>query len=315
MIKKLLVIASVSLCLNSFAQTTPFSLYYSFANTSSVTGVVDPTPTPTAVGVTSGSFTAVGLGANPTTTNVFAFQGFDNGTTPNLGKYFEVVLTPTGSYVVSLTNMSFYMGRSNTGAQTWCVRTNKDNYTANAVGSTSLILPTSTGSIITVNSNNEFNWGTIPTNSATASSAWRNNCQVTFASNCLNQTTPFNIRFYAYNAASTATTGSFRIDSVVVNGSATFSLGVGFNKVSHDLNAKIQLYPNPAVNGVANIKITDATATKVELINTLGRIISSRVIVKENDLQLDLTTLPVGTYFVRVETLQGVKTEKLIISK
>jgi hypothetical protein len=75
------------------------------------------------------------------------------------------------------------------------------------------------------------------------------------------------------------------------------------------------LYPNPASNGVANIKITDVAATKVQLINALGSVISTQIVGKENDLQLDLTTLPVGTYFVRVETLQGVKTEKLIISK
>lgn len=329
MIKKLLVIASVSLCLNSVAQTTPFSLLYHFPAVTPSTGVVDPSPTPTAVGVTSGSFTAVGTGSTPSTSNVFSFNGWGTGSAPggttapssftgviDLGKYYEIVLTPQMSYGVNLTNMSFGAFRSGTGVRNWAVRTNKDGYGANASATYTPLGAASSHSVpvISVTGGNIFLWNDDNLTTGAPSFATNNICRVSFSgSNFVNQVTPYNIRVYAWNAE--AGTGTFRIDTVVFEGTATFSLGVGFNKVSHDLNAKIQLYPNPAVNGVANIKITDATATKVELINTLGSIISSRVIGKENDLQLDLTTLPVGTYFVRVETLQGVKTEKLIISK
>ena len=280
MIKKLL---SIALILIGFETLTSqnFNLVYQFSAVTATpsTGTVDPTPTPTAVGVTSGSFTANGIGSTPTTTNVFAFTSWTTGT------------------------------------QKWCVRTNKDSYTANAVGSTSLISPSSTGSIINVNANNEFNWGTIPTNSATVSSAWRNNCLITFdPSNCSNQFTPFNIRFYAFNA--TSNLGSFRIDSVVIYGNATYSLGVGLNKITHDINAKIKLYPNPANEGYVTVDAASSNYSKIEVINVLGAVVASHNnTLAEEKIKLNLATLPEGTYFVKVTNGNKYYIEKLIVTK
>lgn len=316
MIKKLLSIVLTLIGLETLTSQN-FNLVYQFSAVTATpnTGTVDPTPTPTAVGVNSGSFTANGIGTAPTTTNVFAFTSWTTGTTPELTKYFEITLTPQQSYVVTLNQMSFYAGRSNTGPQKWCVRTNKDSYTSNAVGSTSLISASSTGSIINVNANNEFNWGSIPTNSATVSSAWRNNCLVTFdPSNCSNQFTPFNIRFYAFNATSNA--GSFRIDSVVIYGNATYSLGVGLNKITHDINAKIKLYPNPANEGYVTIDAASSDYSKIEVINVLGAVVASHNnTLAEEKIKLNLATLPEGTYFVKVTNGNKYYIEKLIVTK
>lgn len=329
MIKKLLLTTFIGLGLNSIAQTTSFSLMYHFPAVTPSTGVVDPSPTPTAVGITSGSYNAVGTGSTPSTSNVFSFNGWGTGSFPggttapsaftgsiDLAKYYEIVLTPQAGYSVNLTSMSFGAFRSGTGVRNWGVRTNKDSYATNASASYTPLGAAASHSVpvISVTGGNTFLWNDDALTTGAPSYATNNICKVLFSgANYTNQTTPFNIRVYAWNAE--AGTGTFRIDTVVISGSSTFSLGTGLNKISHDLNAKIQLYPNPAINGVANIKITDVTATKIELINALGNILATQQIGKENDIQLDVTNLPVGTYFVKIQTTEGIKTEKLIISK
>lgn len=314
MIKKLLTIASVVLASYQM-NAQAFNLVYEFSSVTATTGTVDPTPTPTAVGLTSGAFTANNLSANPTTTNVFAFTSWTTSSTPNTDKYFQLTLTPQQNYFIALSHMSFYAGRSNTGPQHWSVRTSLDSYSVNAAGTTSLISPTSSGSIISVNSGNEFVWGTPPTNSATTSSAWRNNCQVNFA-NAVNIATPVNIRIYAYNATSNA--GSFRIDSVVVYGTATFSVGANLPKISHDINASFKLYPNPSENGVVFLepKVASSNETSIEVMDITGavRAQESKIFVAKK-VRLDLNHLSEGTYFVRFRNGSSIHTEKLIIVK
>jgi hypothetical protein len=314
MIKKLLTITSLALTsyeLNAQA----FNLVYEFSNVTTTSGTVDPTPTPTAVGLISSAFTANNLSANPTTTNVFAFTSWTTSAAPNTDKYFNLTLTPQQNYFIALSHMSFYAGRSNTGPQQWCIRTSLDSYSSNAAGTTSLISPTSSGSIISVNGNNEFVWGTPPTNSATASSAWRNNCQVNFA-NATNIATPVSVRFYAYNATSNA--GSFRIDSVVVYGTATFSIGANLPKISHDLNATFKLYPNPSENGVVFLEPKKLTSeeTSIEVLDITGavRAQESKIFIARK-VRLDLNHLSEGTYFVRFRNGNSTHTEKLIIVK
>jgi hypothetical protein len=314
MIKKLLSIASILLASHQL-NAQAFNLVYEFSSVTATSGTVDPTPAPTAVGVTSGSFTANNLSANPTTTNVFAFTSWTTSTTPNLDKFFQLILTPQQNYFIELSHMSFYAGRSNTGPQKWSVRTNLDNYTQNAIATTSLINPASSGSIINVSGNNEFVWGAPPTNSATTSSAWRNNCQVNFV-NANNIATPVNIRIYGYNGTSNA--GSFRIDSVVVYGTATFSVGANLPKISHDLNASFKLYPNPSENGVVFLEPKKETAeeTSIEVIDITGavRAKESKIFVAKK-VRLDLNYLSEGTYFVRFKNGNAIHTEKLIIVK
>lgn len=314
MIKKLLSL-SLLLLAGTIARSQSFNLVYQFSavTSSPSTGTVDPTPSPTAVGVTSGSWTANGVGSVPTTTNVFAFTGWATSVTPDVAKYFELVLTPQNSYYLSIDRMTFYTTRSTQGPQNWCVRSSIDNYSVNAVGSTSLISPTSSGSIITVNGNNEFVWGTIPTSSAVSSSAWKNNCQVSFPT-ATNVATPFNIRVYGYNGISTG--GSYRIDSVVVYGNATFSVGAGLANISHDINAAFKLYPNPSKDGVVYLEPKNADKGSVEIINALGAVVIRE---EKNDqlakVKIDVSTLPEGTYFVRYKNGKTIVTEKLIITK
>lgn len=327
MIKKLLSLACFA-ALTSAAQTTNFSLYYSF---SSVTGTanpvtVDPTPAPTATGVTSGSWTAVGTGTGSTAGGVFSFVNWPTGATNgnnstftgtmNPGEYYEITITPQTSYAVTLTDMTFGATRSSTGVRHWAVRTNKDNYSVNTAASYTPQGTAATNSVtpITVQGGNTFFWTDDAVTGSPAFASY-NICQALFnGPQYANQATPFTIRIYAWDAEGTS--GTFRIDTARINGSATYSVGVGLPKLTHDINAKFKLYPNPTNDGVAVLEATQANVNKIEVINLLGAVVASQnVAINEEKIKLDLTTLATGTYFVRVSSTQGTSTEKLIITK
>ncbi len=319
MIKKLLSIVFIAItCKTITAQS--FSLTYPFSSVTSTTGVIDPTPSPTAVGITSGSFTAVGLYPNSSTSNVFSFQGWPAGATPSSNvtftgsldpaKYFEIVLTPQSNYVVSLTNMYFYMNRSSSAARHWAVRTNKDGYAANLPATS---LGVGTGTVITVQGGNTFFWSDWAVTTTTANIA-NDLCKVDFlGSNFSNQFMPYNIRIHAWDGTSTA--GSWRIDSVAINGTATFSMSVGLPTLTHDINANFKLYPNPSNDGIVILEATQNNMNTIDIVNSLGAVVISQKGNLSNKVKLDLTTLPLGTYFVKITSDTKITTKKLIITK
>jgi len=329
MIKKLLSIALIGLCANTISAQS-FSLLYPFSAVTATpnTGTTDPTPPPTAAGLTSGAFMAVGTGTTPSTSQVFSFNGWSTGATNannttftgalDQGRYYEVVLTPSVSYVISLTNMAFYVTRSGTGVRHWAIRTNKDSYTTNIAATYTPVGAAASSSVppVTVQGGNTFFWTDDAIASPAAAAFASNNiCQVHFSGpNYTGQFTPYNLRFFAWNAE--GGTGTFRIDSVAINGTATFSAGVGLNKITHDLNAKIKLYPNPANDGFVTIDVPTTNYSKIEVVNILGAVVASQNnSLTEEKIKLDLATLPTGTYFVKVTTGDKSYTEKLIISK
>jgi len=315
MIKKLLS-ATLVIAAMHVSKAQSFSLVYSFSNVTATSGTIDPTPTPTAIGVTSGSFIANGLSANPTTTNVFAFTQWPTGATTgnnttftgsiDPAKNFEITLTPNGGYAIDVNNIVFYTTRSGTGPRNWAVRSNLDAFAANLPADASMV--TGTGTVITVQNGNTFFWS----DDAKTSSAWFNTCKIDLsASNFVNLINPCTFKFYAWNSEGSA--GSWRIDSVAINGSAYISTGLG--KLTHDLNAKFKLFPNPSSDGVVTVEAISANVTKLEVINILGAVVASQNNLSENKIKLDLSSLPEGTYFVRIKAGDKITTEKLVISK
>ena len=319
MIKKILSIAFIVISVQlSTAQS--FSLTYPFSSVTSTTGVTDPTPAPTAVGITSGSFTAVGLYPNSSTSNIFSFQGWPAGATPSSNvtftgsldpaKYFEIVLTPQSNYVVSLTNMYFYMNRSSSAARHWAIRTNKNGYASNLPATS---LGVGTGTVITVQGGDTFFWSDWAVTTTTANIA-NDLCKVDFVgANYTNQFTPYNIRIHAWDGTSTA--GSWRIDSVAINGTATFSMSVGLPTLTHDINANFKLYPNPSNDGIVMLEATQNNINSIEIVNSLGAVVISKKDNLNNKVKLDLTTLAQGTYFVKITSDTNTTTKKLIITK
>ena len=184
MIKKILSIAFV--CAGLMAHSQSFTLTYPFSAVTASTGVIDPTPTPTAVGITSGSFTAVGTpSSNPNAGGRFSFVGWPTGSLTgtvstdvyanmtgsiNPNEYYEIILTPVNGYTIALNTMSFGVRRSGTGIRSYAVRTSADGYTNN--------LPASvlTNTNLSVVGTNEFFWNF----DATATSADQSGSTINF---------------------------------------------------------------------------------------------------------------------------------------
>lgn len=335
MVKKLLSLIFVaSLVKTATAQN--FSLSYQFSSVlsgSATTGPVDPTPTPTAAGVTSGSWTTVGTGTTSSGNAYFSFTGWGTGSAPggtlapssftgaiDLGKYYELTLSSQPNYMITLTNMSFGASRSGTGVRNWAVRTNKDNYTANIAATYTALNAAATASsapLITIDGSNVFLWKDDAYSTSVSGAGFANNniCNVNFSGpNYTDQAGSYIIRVYAWNAEGTG--GTFRMDSTVINGIATFSIGVGLNKVSHDLNAKIKLYPNPSSGEQAFIEALQTNVSAIELYDITGSLITKQnVAMNEEKVRIDLKNLPTGQYFVKIISAEGIHTEKLIISK
>ena len=218
MIKKILFITFV--CVSIIAHSQNFTLVYPFSAVTPSTGLIDPTPTPTVVGITSGSFTAVGTpSSNPNATGRFSFVGWPAGSTTtvdtystmtgviNTGQYYEIVLTPVNGYTIALNTMSFTVQRSGTGIRSYVVRTSVDGFTNNLPASVT------TNTNLSVVGTNEFFWNFDALTSA------QNGSTINFFGATI--TSSISLRFYAWN--SEASGGTFSIDNVNISGLATGS--------------------------------------------------------------------------------------------
>lgn len=189
----------------SVAQTTPFSVTYSFANTTTASGSIDPTPVPTADGVIPGSFSAHGLSANSTAGGRFAFSGW-NTTTPGVdaSRYYEVTLAPVVGMTLDLDSISFGVRRTGTGPRDFSLRSSLDGF-ASSLGVSSATSPE-----ISIQGN-VFHF---VNDIAPAANIQGNQVQLTPEFDALH--TPITFRFYAANPETAA--GSFTLDDVTVNG-------------------------------------------------------------------------------------------------
>ena len=212
------IILSIALIYTSFiAGAQSFSLTYPFTAVTVTTGVTDPTPAPTAIGVTSGSFLAVGTPTASTAAGRFSFTAWPAGATTaidtystmtgaiNPTEYYEIIITPTPGYTVALNTIDFTVQRSGTGIRSYAVKTSADGFTSN--------LPASTGTstALSIVGTNEFFWNLDATTSA------QNGSSINLFGATITSSVSF--RFYGWN--SEASTGSFSIDNVVINGVST----------------------------------------------------------------------------------------------
>ncbi|MFN3752977.1 choice-of-anchor D domain-containing protein [Flavobacterium sp.] len=213
---KLFLVAFLVLVLNAgsaFGQV--FSATYDFASVTMTSGTTDPTPVPTATGVTFGSFTATGLSTNPIAAARFGFSGYDTGATNgsdtfsgaiNTGKYIQVTITPAVGYNLDINSIIFTSQRSGTGPRQYAVRSSVDGYGANLPAS---ISPANAN--LSVVATNIFQ-------TLDSSSSAQNGSVITLgaAYDALSGAVTF--RFYGWNAE--AAGGTFGIDNVVIDGEA-----------------------------------------------------------------------------------------------
>jgi subtilisin-like proprotein convertase family protein len=97
----------------------------------------------------------------------------------------------------------------------------------------------------------------------------------------------------------------------VINDNSTVGISENTN------NDILKLYPNPTtnlVNVVYNVNTTDSFI--IEVADLQGKIILSKNMANNNgQLQVDVSTLSDGIYFVNLKTNNNIKTVKLIVSK
>jgi hypothetical protein len=314
MIKKLLSIALLATAITVNAQS--FTATYSFVATTTVSGSTDPTPPPTATGLTFGSFSAVGTSTANQSAGRFSFNGWpiatlsgstsavtytDMGGAIDLNKYYEVILTPTSGYQVTLTSMDFTARRTSTAPRSFAVRGSVDSYSANL--SASIV---GTGTVITLAGTDEF-WFSVDGNTNYFSGN-----TITFGTPYVNVTTPTSIRIYAWNSEANA--GNFTIDDVTFNGSA--SVATGLASLNFDLNANFNVYPVPNNDGIVYIENKNAQElSSIEIVDVFGNVILSSKNETAAKIKLNLSEVSNGNYVVRINTTKGTTTKKLVIVK
>ena len=228
-------------------------------------------------------------------------MNFTGGLDPT--QYMAVTITPVANSTITITDIKFNMSRSGTGPRHWSVRGSVDSYSTNLTATIAL-----TNSNITTQSGDRFFWSL---DSYTFTSGKQEaGCKVIPGGPYSALTSSVAFRFYAWDAE--ANTGTFRIDTVIFNGSA--SVFVGLNKVTTELNSGFKMYPNPSADGIITIE-AKANFSKVEVINILGSVVASSGVKEEEKIRLDLNTLPEGTYFVRITNGNNTHTEKLILNR
>lgn len=200
------------------ANGQPFEVTYSFSDVNTSSGIIDPTPSPQAQGVIFGSFSALGLSANPSASGRFSFSGWPVGATDGENdaslftgalspfSYYEFSMGLQPGYILDLQELGFSMRRSSTGPRNYSVRSNLDAYNDN--------LPASVGTStrLGVLPANVFFW---KDDNVSASSEQQGSLILPGTGHAAISGT-VHFRIYAWNAE--ASGGTFSIDNFRVKG-------------------------------------------------------------------------------------------------
>ena len=115
------------------------------------------------------------------------------------------------------------------------------------------------------------------------------------------------------------TPGSFPVTLTATNSngetdSKTITINVASNSVDEIDNNNISIYPNPANNELfIAIKGNNNTNTFVNILNMTGQIIYSQTKSSNDNIGIDISAIPSGMYFIKVETEKGYYSKKLSI--
>jgi type 1 fimbria pilin len=87
---------------------------------------------------------------------------------------------------------------------------------------------------------------------------------------------------------------------------------VGVKK--YDLNNYFSVIPNPS-NGMIQISGNTIANSQVHVLDITGKLLLIKDTHAANSMQLDLSDLPNGVYFIRVESASGSSVQKVILAK
>jgi hypothetical protein len=74
----------------------------------------------------------------------------------------------------------------------------------------------------------------------------------------------------------------------------------------------LRVYPNPA-SDLITVTSNNAIISNVDIIDNTGKVVLRKSHLNKEEVNLDLTTLKSGVYYVRLATSKGVITEQLIV--
>jgi len=87
---------------------------------------------------------------------------------------------------------------------------------------------------------------------------------------------------------------------------------VDFHVGIRELNkGAVTIYPNP-VTDIVNVK-SDYTITSIEVLSYIGQTAYIKNGIDQKTMKVNVSALPAGVYFVKVTTVEGVRTEKITI--
>lgn len=126
-----------------------------------------------------------------------------------------------------------------------------------------------------------------PTNSGLQTTEGYSYCEIVFPGS-------INTISIRMTGRSSSSTDSWLVDNVLLTGE---KLATGIN--SSTKNNSIKIYPNPA-NDMVHISRASNTNSVLQVINTIGEIVLTKELVKENE-SISIASLPNGIYFFKTE--------------
>ncbi len=209
---------------------------FGFINVATGTGIRDPGPWPSLIGMEFRPFTAYGVSAQPVASGRFAFNGWPTGASSGVDdelqftgtlsglSYYEFRIVPQPGFSFYLNAISFHVRRSSTGTRHFCVRSSADDFTTN------LSATTGTNLQIAVRPTNYFFWRY----DSVSVNGDQKGCAVLPALIIKDSLT---VRFYAWNSESSD--GSFSLDNVTVSGRLVNLTTVGFEDTKQSESNRI----------------------------------------------------------------------------
>jgi uncharacterized repeat protein (TIGR02543 family) len=104
-------------------------------------------------------------------------------------------------------------------------------------------------------------------------------------------------------------TATVTMPSKDISLTANFEVTTGMEIITIN---EVRIYPNPLSNGILNVQ-SDLEISKISIVNALGVTVLCSQSNNIKNIQLDLSNLPKGMYFVKIEIDTISETKKLII--
>jgi hypothetical protein len=126
------------------------------------------------------------------------------------------------------------------------------------------------------------------------------------------------VGFYVKIVSNPDGTGAYKDDDLTNNtdqNTITYKpCGINGGTAIHNVNGEIldfTLFPNPATN-LLQLKSEDLKISNVIITDISGRVMTKKAVGLNEEIKLDIATLPKGMYFLKIDTDKGIASSKFI---